>query len=260
MALKQPSLILWGLQITTFNRWIDYQLSSGGTVYSAQLNLGYYSLTSLLTEITRAMSAASASVTYTATADRTIAGGLQNRITLGTSSAYFKILFNSGTHAATSIASLIGFAQIDKSGSTSYTGSSSAGIVLVTTYPAFNYMPPELNREVQGSRSISAAGIKEAIVFQIMQFISAEFKYEPYAKVLSDWYPFFDWAMQQRPFDLTEDYTIPNRFFEVTLEKTTKSGDGLGQLWKEMLPSFPGLYTTQDLTFRVVLAAGQFII
>lgn len=259
MALKQKSLILYGLQITANNRSIDFQLTNAGPIRQATLNLGYYSLSSLLTEIGRALSAADNSVTYTVTADRTVAGGLQNRITIAASGSFFSLLFGSGPRAASALAPLIGFNSTDYTGALTYTGAASAGTSLVTSYIGYNYMPPELYQEVMGSRSISASGVKEAVVFQVQQFIGVEFKYEPKSAATSSWAAFLQWAIQQRVFDFTPEYDVPGTFYQVTLEKSQTNQNGLAYQMKEQLPQFPNYYTTGPLTFRVVMQSSQFL-
>lgn len=250
MALRAKSLFLYGFQITTLNRSIDFKTSAGGTEKNATLTLGYYSLTSLLTEIKRAMEAADPANTYTVTADRTISSGNENRVTIATSGSYLSLLFGSGSRAASSVATLIGFSASDQTGSTTYTGTSTAGTAVVSTLNGYNYLSTVHNKKVFGSLNISATGQKEAIVFQVQEFFQVQFKYEPEAKVASDWEGLMEWMIQQRPLDFTPEITSPNTYYECTLERTTYDGKGLGYQFKEMLPQFPFLYDTGIMTFR----------
>lgn len=253
MALKNQSLLLYNLQVTPSNNALDFKNASGEPEINATLTVGFYSLSSLLTEVQRALFAADNTNVYTVTADRTVAGGLQNRITISTSGTFLSLLFASGSRNATSCASLLGFTG-DQTGSTTYTGTSTSGTALVPDLVGYNYLPPTSYKRVQGAVNISASGVKEAIVFQIQQFITIQFKYEEEAKVASQWSPFWDWSIQQRPFDFTPDITSPNTVYPVTLEKTQADGKGIGFQMKEMLPSFPFLYDTGPLEFRVVLS------
>jgi len=97
---------------------------------------------------------------------------------------------------------------------------------------------------------VSASGLKEAIVFSFQQFISTEFKYEPKVKVENEWIPFLRWAIQQRPFEFIPMITDPDIFIDVTLERTSEDGKGLGFRMMEMLPQLPNLYKTGTLVFR----------
>jgi hypothetical protein len=100
--------------------------------------------------------------------------------------------------------------------------------------------------------NLSASGKKETIVYQIQHFIQVEFKHEPQTTIITDWSPFFTWAIQQRPFDFTPEITTPNTAYQVTLETTTADGKGLAFKFTEELPDLPFHYTTGILTFRQV--------
>lgn len=250
MALRSKSLILYGFEVTANNSSIDFKAAALGPTLQGTLRLGYYSLTALMTEIVRAMSEVDPSNTYSATADRTIAGGTQNRVTIETDGAYLDLLFASGPRAASSVRTLIGFLFQDYSGATDYTGATTAGTALIPTFVGYNYLGPEFNHKVFGAVNVSAVGEKEAIVFNIQKFIEVEFKYEPYAYFISDWRPFLDWAIQQKLFEFTPEISSPTVFYEVTFEATGADGKGLGYTFKEMLPQYPDLYQSGLIRMR----------
>lgn len=252
MALSSKSLILYGFQVTELNRSLDFKASSLGPVKQATLRLGYYSLTDLCVEIGRAMFEADQVNVYVATPNRAVGGGLENRVTISTSGTYLKLLFGTGPRIASSVASLIGFLNTDYTGLTSYIGSTSAGIPLLPELVGYNYLGPEMNVKVFGSVNVSASGLKEAIVYQIQNFIDVEFKYEHRDVVQTNWGPFINWAIQQRAFEFTPNTSDPLTVYNVTLDKTNADGKGLAWKWKEQLPQFPNLYTTGALTFRVI--------
>jgi len=252
MALRSPSMFLYGFQVTKANNAIDFKSIAGpGPTHQATLQEGFYSLTALMTEIKRAMQQVNPTNTYTVTADRTISGGTQNRVTISTSGVFFSLLFGTGPRVISSAAPLIGFAFTDQTGFLTYTGTSSAGTTLTTEYTGYNYLGPEFDHLIYGAVNVSAAGVKEAVVFQIQHFFSVEFKYEPQSKVITQWYPMMDWLIQQRLFEFTPETIAPTVFIEGTLEKDTKDGKGLGYVFKEMLPNFPFNYDTGPMTFRV---------
>ncbi len=204
-----------------------------------------------MTEIKRAMEAADPANTYTVTADRTVSGGTENRITIATSGAFLELLFLSGPRTSSTIAPLIGFTTTDQTGSTSYTGTSTAGTALVSELVGYTFVPPEMRKKVFGNVNISTSGKKEAIVFSIQKFFTVEFKYEPTAKVETEWEGLNDWMMQQRLFDFTPNITAPSTFLEATLEQHQGDNQGLGFAMREMLPLFPDLWTTGIMTFRL---------
>lgn len=255
MALGAKSLMLYGLEVTDDNSSLDFKTSALGPERQASLELGFYSVTSLLEEIERAMRAADSSVEYSAVADRTVAGGTQVRITISTTGGFLSLLFASGSRTASTCAELLGFAVADQTGSTSYTSSSTIGTALINNLIGYNYNgpqgdTPDIHRKIFGSVNVSANGTKEAIVFNIQKFIEVQFKYIE-SDELSDWMSFFDWAIKQRPFDFTPEITDPEVYREVTLESTSQDNKGLAIMLKEMLPRFPNLYDTGLLKFRI---------
>lgn len=251
MALSDRSLLLYGIQVTEFNSSIDFKADAlDVSPRQATLNIGFYSAAGLAREIVRALSELDALNTYTVTVDRTIAGGTQNRITISTSGTFLEFYFLTGPRTASTAATLMGFNVLDYTGSTTYTGSFSVGTPLIPTLKGYTYLGPEFDRKVFGSVNISASGVKEAIVFNIQKFIQVEYKYEPKAFVVSDWFPFMEWAIQQRPFDFTPEISSPTVFYECTLEKTQEDGKGLGYKFMEMLPKFANFYQTGLLTMR----------
>lgn len=251
MALRNQSLFLYGFEVTENNSSIDFKIAPGGSELRATLTLGFYSLSALLTEIERALTAIDVTNTYTASVNRNINGGKENRVTLATSGTFLSLLFATGSRAASTIAPLIGFPQTDQTGATTYTGTTSAGTALIPELVGYSYSDPTFDQKVFGSVNVSTSGKKEAIVWQIQMFVEVQFKYEPEAKVMTEWSDLFNWAIQQRLFEFTKDITDPNDSFEVTLETTSADGKGLGFKMKEMLPRFPFMYDTGNLKMRL---------
>lgn len=249
MALRAKSLFLYGFQVTQYNSSIDFRSVSLGPVRQASLNFGFYSLTSLMVEIKRAMESVDPVHRYTVTANRLINSGLENRVSISTNGSYLDLLIASGPRTASTFAQLIGFSLIDRTGSLSYTGTSSAGTVLITEYAGYGYLGPDHMRKVFGAVTVSASGDKEAIVWQVQKFIQMEFKYEPEAKVVTQWRDFLTWAIQQRVFDFTPEVN-GSTFYEVTLETTSADGKGMGYTMTEMLPDFPFNYKTGLIKLR----------
>lgn len=252
MALSSQSLFLYGYTIGLTNSNLDFKASALGPTLTAAIPLGDYSLSSLLSAIALAMTNADPANTYQAVADRTIMGGTQNRITISTSGSFLSLLFGTGPSVNTSVASLIGFSPIDSTGHMAYTGNQSTGVTLMPSFIGYNYRDDLNQAKVFGAVNVSAAGLKEAVVFNIQKFIDVQFKYEDKSR-LQEWQNLFYWLIQQKPFDFTPEITNPTRFFPVTLEKSDYEGKGLGYQLKEMLPNFPNLYDTGPLNLRIVL-------
>jgi hypothetical protein len=251
MALKRKSLFLYGFDISSSNRSIDFKAVSGGPVLQATLTAGFYSLSDLMIEVARALNSADPHHTYTTSIDRTFVSGTENRVTITSTSSYFSLLFGTGPRIASSAAPILGYTSTDKTGATFYQSQRTAGTTLQPSMFGYNYLPQEMNQKVFGSLNISASGQKEAIVFQIQRFFQVQFKYEPEARVLNEWYPLMQWMIQQKPLEFTPDLNYPSTVYNCTLEKTKADGKGLGYDFKEMLPQFPFFYDTQLLTFRI---------
>jgi hypothetical protein len=102
--------------ITSSNNRLDYKDASGGSELSATITVGEYTADDLCEAIEVAMQAVSAlghvyTVSYS-----------DGYFTIATSGAYLKLLWNTGTNTASTIASAIGFSSAsDNSGATTYT-------------------------------------------------------------------------------------------------------------------------------------------
>lgn len=251
MALRNQSLFLYSFSISQANSSIDFRNAPAGPIIQATIKLGFYSLSTLLSAIANAMQTADPDNAYSATADRSIMGGTQNRVTIATAGTHLELLFGTGPRVATSIAPYIGFNTVDFTGALTYAGSQTSGTVLIPDYVGYGYAGPEFNQKNFGVVNVSASGQKEAIVFALQQFITIKFKYEPQQKWIDQWLPFVKWLIQQRQFDFTPDYTQPSTFYSVTLETSSADGKGLAFMPTEMLPDFPFFWETGEMKFRV---------
>lgn len=261
MALSAQSLILYGYTISANNQNLDFVAVSGGPILTAQIPFGEYSLTTLLAAVQTALSDAdtTSGQVYTASSDRSLMGGTQNRVTIaasgGASGTFLSLLFGTGPNSQTSIAETIGFNEVNNTGSTSYTGNFSTGTSLIPAFIGYNYADQMQQAKVFGAVNISASGLKEAVVFNEQYFIDVEYRYELKAN-LPNWVAFRDWAITQSPFDFTPEISSPNTYYPVTLEKSQYGTNGLGFLMKEMLPDFPNEYSTGPINMRVVIDYG----
>ena len=251
MALTDKSLLLWGLEVRADNQNLPFKAAALGPQLNAVLRVGYYSLTSLLAEIKAALQAADPAHTYTVTANRTVNANTENRITISTNGTFLSLLFATGTTAASSCRDLIAFGIFDYTGNTSYTNGASTGDTIVTEWWGFNYQPPQVYKKNFGTVNVATSGEKEAITWTVQRFIGVEYRFEPQAKVLVDWQAWIDWAIQQKPFDFTPEIKSPTVVYDVTLEKSSEDGKGLGFNMREQVPQYPFRYSTGALTFRV---------
>lgn len=255
MALSAKSLILYGYSVNSTNQNLDFIAVSGGPTLTAKIPIGQYSLSTLLTQIQVSMASidTTSGNIYSLAADRTVMGGTQNRVSIGSNGSFFRLLFGTGPNSTTTIAPLLGFNQVDQIGNTTYIGTMTTGNVLIPDFIGYNYADQNQQAKLFGAVNISASGLKEAVVFNTQYFIDVEYKYETKANLPLRWVPFRNWAISQAPFDFTPEITNPTIFSPVTLDKSQYGQNGMGFLMKEMLPDFPNLYTTGPLMFRVVL-------
>ena len=245
MALANPSLFLYGFQITTTNQFITF----GNAVSDsrvATIPLGYYSLTSLGQAIITALTAADPTHGYTYSVNRTVSGGLQNRFTFTSSNTYFSIYFGSGNPS--NPATLLGFAAVDLTGALSYTGSGSCGTTLIPNQLGYSYLSPNRMQKNFGVLNVAASGLKEAVTFNLQSFWQVQFKYIPIATADASWLPLVQWLIQQREIEFTPDISVPTVFYVGTLESPNQ---GLQLDMTEMLPDFPNYYQTPLMKFRV---------
>jgi hypothetical protein len=255
MALTAKSLFLYGFTVDASNCNLDFRVVALETPRQAVLKFGYYSLTGLLTEIVRAMTEKAPTFVFTATANRTFNNNTENRVTIATTGSHLELLFASGPNNASDLHALIGFADTDQTGFTTYTGSLTTGTAVVNDFrTGFNFIGPDSMQKVFGSVNISANGDKEAIVFQLQEFFQVQFKYEPQSRLATDWKPLWRWLIQQRMVEFTPEITSPGIFYEATLETSSYESKGLGFQMKEMLPNFPQLWDTGLMIFRKKVA------
>lgn len=259
MALNARSLFLYGFQVTAGNASIDFRSVALETPRQATLAFGFYSLTSLATEISRAMKAVDPLRDFAVTINRNVGGGLENRVTITSSGAFFQLLFLTGPRAISTVAPLIGFLSTDYSGLLAYTGASSAGTAFSPARVGYNFLAPEFKQRNFGSVNVSASGDKESITFQIQEFWQVQFKYIEAAEWLASWLPLMRWLIQQRLFEFTPQVSAPTVFYEGTLETSTDDGKGLAFTGQEMLPSFPNVYDAGLMKFRKRIVASTFI-
>lgn len=251
MALTDKSLFLYGYQISEFNASLDFRIAPGGPVVLATLKRGFYSLTGLMIEISRAMRAADPFRIYEITADRTVAGGLEHRVRIETDGTHLELLFGSGPRVASSVGPLLGFSAADRTGALFYDATTTSGTAFVTDRPGYNYLSPELHQGQQGVTNISANGTKEAVVFAPMLFFQVQFKYITRVSAIADWSPLMRWMTLQRSFEFTPEVSSPELYYDATLESTPEDAKGMRFKLNEMLPAFPNLHDTGLMKFRL---------
>lgn len=255
MALKGSSLFLYGHTVTDLNCFLEFVSVSGDPAKVAVLTLGYYSLTSLMTEVSRAMGVADNLNIYTVTADRSVMSNTQNRVTIATSGLFLSIPFSSGAKALLNCGPLLGFAATDLAGATSYTGTSTSGTALVTDpdFPAYGYVSPTIYNRNIGVTNVAGSGATESVLFGNSRFWIGRWKYFDAATAFGPWSSMLTWACAKRGIDFTPDVTAPGIVYSGVIETTQEDPNGLAfQVYELLSETLPDVYETGILKFRVI--------
>lgn len=240
--------INFGIEITPLNRSIDFRIVSMGVEKQATLQVGLYNLTTLKTEIQRAMTAADPTNTYTVTIDRSVSGGTQNRLTIATSGAYLDLLFATGTRAASSSASLLGYTATDKTGATSYVGASTVGTLLVPTYPPQEIQPLGTIHDALRVENESTSGVIETVSFTTFRNFEFRLRWiEEGSSEFTTLQAYHIWLLRGGPIEFIE---------KITNTSNVSSGIPINLRTplelSRMMPSMFDYFETPTYTFREV--------
>lgn len=228
-----------------------------GTDKTATLNVGDYSLTEFVTEIARALNAAS-SLTFTTSVDRstrfiTIAG-----------SSNFELQVSSG--AAANPFSLIGFTGSDKTGTNSYTGTLASGSeykpqLLLQGFVDFG------DEQIAAYSNVakSANGTIEQVLFGVDDFMSCEITFatnknttgsviENQANGLDNLRTFLQYVVNKRKVEFIADRNFPETFTKCIIESSNVSSSGVGyKLIEYTGRGLPGYFSSGPLRWRKVV-------
>lgn len=257
MALETHSLFYFNYEVTDANQSLDFDEGSGEV--TATVEIGSYSLTSLLDAIAAAMTDAG-SMTYDVTVDR------DTRLITISAASVFDLLAATGTHVATGIWDLIGFDAADLTGDDAYTGTNASGDSYATQFILQSYVPKE--NYIQAASAVvnkAASGIVEVIQFGQEQFIEADFRFITDRTIggdspirnsntgVSDFLTFMRFLTTNAPVEFMPNEGDTSEFSKVILESYPGFNDGTGFKLKELYDKgLPGFFETGVLKFRVV--------
>lgn len=243
--------------VTRSNYKLDFSDTVSSTIREATLQLGPYSPYELGVEIQRAMNEASTE-DYTVTFDRAT-----RKYTIS-SSSNFSLLASSGANASSDIFQLAGFNSTDKSGASSYVSDNVVGTEYVPQFPIQQYVSTEdLQEKIKPSVNTSASGRVEVVSFGTVKYAEMNIKYitdlpqgsggiiDNDSSAVSKARTFMQTLIQKRNCEFMEDKNNPQNYEIFLLEKTTRSGQGVGYLLKELTnQNLAGYFETGKLTFR----------
>lgn len=257
MSLRTFSKFYYGYKIDSSNNLLDFQEAAG--VLLATLNPGSYTLTTIASEVKRALDAAGL-LTYTVTANRST-----RKLTIS-STSNFKLLVATGTHSGQSCFTLIGFTGSDKTGASTYTSGNATGSSFSNQFKMQDYIKPEHWQEaVSATVNEAASGNLEVISFGNRQFVQMNAMYAtdyvmpPNSIIrdsrtgIEDLEALMVYLITKAPVEFMPDENDASTFMTLILETTPESNTGTGFKLKEMYDKdLPGFFGTGDLKMRVV--------
>lgn len=240
------SSLNFGIEVTPNNRSIDFKTSGGGPEKQATLRVGLYSVSSLKTEVQRAMAAADPANTYTVTINRTVSAGTQNRITLATSGAFLSLLFATGTRTGSNAGSLLGYGAMDKTGATSYVSTNSVGTILLPSYPPQDFQPLGTIYDSKSSINDSTSGKIETVSFTSFRNFEFRFRWIEYgSSEFAGFQSFAQWILRGGPVEFVSDRADVSTL-AVGVPINVRRPFELNR----MVPNFYDYFETPVMTFR----------
>lgn len=230
-ALENHSKFYYGWQITTTNRYIDF--NDGAGVKTATLKVGYYSSTDLMIEIKKKMDALS-SLDFAVVFDR-----VTRKFTIS-STANFDLLFTTGPNSGQSTSLLLGYTASNKTGANSYLAENVSGLEYSTQFYIQSYKDTSTNRKaIDGTVNKSASGVIEVIKFGNERFMEGEFLFitnitqESISIIRTnnqgreDFIHFIEWCTEKAPIEFIKNENDPSTFQTFVLESTPTDQKGL---------------------------------
>ena len=239
------------------NRFMPF--SEGAGQLNATQDIGAFTITETMGRVKTKMDAAGGQV-YTVSLNR------PTRLVTISAPGVFELLVLTGTNAAASIYTNLGFTGADRTGASSYTGNIQAGSVFEPQFELQNYTSKnDFQKNVDPVVKISASGVPEVVRFGISKFY--EFNVGMISnlsvgdgKIIKnnptgheDAIAFMEFAVAKGPLEFMPNIATPNAFDKVILETTNVSDRGTDfKLIELLVQSLPGIYETGNLVFRVV--------
>lgn len=251
----------YGHTITDENKFLEFEETVAG-ILTAELNVGSYDLGGFVSEVARAMNAASLNETYTATLDRTT-----RKITI-TGSSTFSLLISSATTVLQSVYSLAGFTGSDLTGSASYEGDSPSGSIFEPQFLLQDYIPFDNDQRANNVKiNETPSGVLEVIKFGDINRMTCNVTLQKNQKIdeprskdniikfsttgYTDLLTFLRYAATKAPMEFLPDLNTPLVFTKCLLDKSPAEKTGTGFQIREMYAEgFAEWYETGKLVFR----------
>jgi hypothetical protein len=256
-VIFSKSAFIFDIVVNETNQFFDF--TEGLDDFTATLRVGRYTLTTIASEVTRAMNEVSSN-NYSASINRT------RRVITISGDANFELLVTTGINGDLAYL-LFGFSGPDRTGAASYEGNVAIGRVYLPQFKLQNYVDFEdLQRSVQASVLESASGQVEVIKFGVYKLMECEIDFatdidqgfggpiETNLNGVSDLRTFLIYATSKGAMEFIPDRMDFDVFRKVILESTSESQDGVSfRLREKFAQGLVGYFTTGPLVFREVI-------
>jgi len=257
MAITTRSVFYYGATITTDN--FNLAFNEGASELNAELNVGEYTIESLMVEVERALND-TGSLEYTVSFDRS------RRLVNISAPSTFAMLVSTGATAGSSVFSLLGFTGIDQTGASSYTSDSNCGSEYLPQFLFQGYLATIDNKaSIEGKVSESGSGITQVASFGTKQLMKCNVTYitdidqgngnaiETNASGVADARAFLNNIIGKTKIEFMEDRDARSTYESFILESTKANKDGLGfELYELYAKKRPYYYETKQLTFKKI--------
>jgi hypothetical protein len=239
------------------NYLLDFTEGAGPEL-TATFNVGQYTLTTMRTEVERALEDAGA-LDYTVTVDRT------TRLFTISAPSTFGLLVSTGTHIGTSPFDTIGFTGADRTGASTYTANNAAGSEYIPQFKLQSYISSEDWQEASDASVNKAAdGRVEVISFGTVKYVQMQIKFatdidqgcggpiKNNPTGVEDLRLFMRYLILRAPIEFMVDENTPATFQTLVFDSCQDSNTGTGYKLKELYDkNAPGYFETAILKFRV---------
>ncbi len=256
MSLSTFSTFYYGFEVTADTRYLCFD--EGGSEIIADVELGSYTPTELAIKIKTALDTAGA-LTYTVAFNRS------TRSFTISSTSNFSLLVSSGS-ATASVFEVIGFTGADRTGASSYAGSSCGSEYKPQFVLQDHIATDDWQELVKPSVQTTANGKVEVVRFGTEKFMQCNIMYATNLSIaadnsiiknnpngVEDLRSFMRYLTTKKPIEFMKDISDRNTFQTFLLEKTQDESDGTGyklvELYSKNLPNF---FETGKLVFRLI--------
>jgi hypothetical protein len=221
--ITSNSAFYYNFEVTASNRFISF--SEGGPEIIGELRVGKYTLTNGVAEVVRAMNEAG-SLVYTGSLNRA------TRLCTIASTASFELLVDTGTNSL-SIFPLIGFSGSDRTGASTYTGTTAIGGSYRPQFRLQSFVDFQDNQQaVDSTLNVTANGQVELVRFGVVKLMECEIDFitdidqgaggyiTTNLNGVSDLRVFMQYLVRKGPVEFIPDILSPSTYTNCILEST----------------------------------------